>query len=75
MNMEGFIKDEVDMPVVIPRPLEGTDSKIIYFDEHGKSCDKEQAVSAIIAEYDNDGNLINENWMELKDEKKDAKQI
>ena len=73
MNMEGFIKDEVDMPVVIPRPLEGTDSKIIYFDEQGKSCDKEQAVSAIITEYDKDGNLINENWMKLKDENQNSK--
>ncbi len=73
MNMSDFIKDEVDMPVNIPKPVKSASTKIVYFDEQGKSCDKEQAVSAIITEYDKDGNLINENWMKLKDENQNSK--
>lgn len=47
-------------------------SEIFYFDENGKSVDKVHAVKAIVREYDENGELINETFANISSEEQEV---
>lgn len=48
-------------------------SEVFFFDENGKSVDKVHAVKAIVREYNEKGELINETFANVGEEKEEEK--
>ena len=62
MKMDEFL--ESLQPIPNPKEFEEelTKSEIYYFDENGDVTDKDSATTAILTEYDKDGNRVRETW-------------
>ena len=73
MNLDEFIKSLP--PIDLPEEENTITSDISYFDENGKTVSKEEATFAIITEYDQSGNLINETWGEIGNKEETSKRI
>ena len=62
MNLDNLIKLDVEKKLKYEPIDEKIKSEIYYFDEEGNNTDKEHAVSAIIRELDENGNVVRENF-------------
>ena len=63
MDMSRFQKIE-DGEVNLPDFTNIAKTEMYYFDENGKACGEDKAVSFIARMLDKDGNLVNETWGE-----------